>query len=242
MIIEAVGEDVNREGLQERLPVARRTKSFSGLGQTAGTLVKLWDYWWQYGSVHVNTTSCHILWKAHIATFQMDVWQACPSSTHMRFILKSHRFKNVWILKWPMPWWTHSGAKGAFVVIEATYVQYAWCSKARNQPDNCSSWSVWDRYILGDQAYRLRTLKILSLISRKDCLWTNRIKDLEIFAYHGFPSEKRTGTKVCYFSKLILWYDQGFRRLRFGGFIHYGIFASSGQLGFKKKPRIWLKQ
>ena len=89
MIIEAVGEDANREGLQETpARVARMYQEiFSGLGQTAeehlsksfeiidDNMVVEKDI---FSILCVNTTST--IYGEHILpTFQMVVWQVCLS-------------------------------------------------------------------------------------------------------------------------------------------------------------------
>ena len=90
MIIEAVGEDVNREGLQETpARVARMYQEiFSGLGQTAEEhLSKSFEIIDDNMVVEkdifsipcVNITSCPFMGKLISPTFQMDVWQVCQS-------------------------------------------------------------------------------------------------------------------------------------------------------------------
>ena len=84
MIIEAVGEDANREGLQETpARVARMYQEiFSGLGQTAeehlsksfeiidDNMVVEKDI---FSTPCVNTTSCPFMGERTLPTFQMDV-------------------------------------------------------------------------------------------------------------------------------------------------------------------------
>lgn len=90
MIIEAVGEDVNREGLQETpARVARMYQEiFSGLGQTAEEhLSKSFEIIDDNMVVEkdifsipcVNTTSCHFMVERILPIFQMAVWQVCLS-------------------------------------------------------------------------------------------------------------------------------------------------------------------
>ena len=90
MIIEAVGEDANREGLQETpARVARMYQEISsGLGQTAEELLSK-SFEIIDGNMVVEKdiffhTMCehHFLpfyGRAHIAYIQMVVWQACLS-------------------------------------------------------------------------------------------------------------------------------------------------------------------
>ena len=84
MIIEAVGEDVNREGLQEtpaRVAVCTK-RFFFRAGQTAeehlsksfeiidDNMVVEKDIFFPY---HVNITSCHFMVERILPTFQMVV-------------------------------------------------------------------------------------------------------------------------------------------------------------------------
>ena len=107
MIIEAVGEDANREGLQETpARVARMYQEiFSGLGQTAeehlsksfeiidDNMVVEKDI---FSILCVNTTFYHFMGERILPIFQMAVWQVCLNlPVRLKFIRKNHKFKNV---------------------------------------------------------------------------------------------------------------------------------------------------
>ena len=90
MIIEAVGEDANREGLRRNACSCRSyvPRDFSGLGQTAeehlsksfeiidDNMVVEKDI---FSILCVNTTSCHFMVERILPIFQMAVWQVCLS-------------------------------------------------------------------------------------------------------------------------------------------------------------------
>ncbi len=104
MIIEAVGEDENNEGLQEPCPALQRcTKNFSGLGQTAEehlskSFKSLITIWWLRKDIFFHSMCEHhflpFYGKVHIAYIPNGRVAGLSKLPVRKFMLKNHRFRN----------------------------------------------------------------------------------------------------------------------------------------------------